>query len=65
MKTIPVTEVLLEILKEAASDSYQYIEECEADLDKYSDKALEILLYKIEKRRQHVAVIKDLLDRYA
>lgn len=64
MKSIPVTPELLHILENARTDSHSFIIECEEDIDKYDANARSLLLVGIERRKQLLAVIKDLLDRY-
>lgn len=64
MKTIPVTPELLAILENAKMDSIGFITECEDELDHYEANTLKILLAGIERRKQLLAVTKDLLDRY-
>ena len=63
MKTIPVTPELLAILKNAQLDSHNFIEACEDAVDNYEAKKL--LLAGIERRKQLLAVTKDLLTRYS
>jgi 5,10-methylene-tetrahydrofolate dehydrogenase/methenyl tetrahydrofolate cyclohydrolase len=64
MKSIPVTPELLYILENAEIDSHSFITECEEDVDKYEANAKLLLLAGIERRKQLLAVIKDLLERY-
>jgi hypothetical protein len=45
-------------------DTFNVIEECEADLDHYTDNARKILVVGLERRRQLAAVTKDILERY-
>ena len=64
MKTIPVTPELIAILDNALTDSYGFINECEDELERYEANAKNMLIAGIERRRQHLAIIKDLLERY-
>lgn len=64
MKTLPVTPELIAILENALSDSYDFINECEPEIDNYAANAKKILVAGIERRRQLLAVTKDLLERY-
>lgn len=64
MKSIPVTPELLHILENAKTDAYSFITECEEDIDKYEANSKLLLLAGIERRRQLLAVTKDLLERY-
>lgn len=64
MKSIPVTPELLYILENAKTDSYLLITECEEEIDNRGDNAKLLLLAGIERRKQSLAVIKDLLERY-
>jgi hypothetical protein len=64
MKSIPVTPELLSILENAVSDSHDVILECEDDLEHYADNTKAILITQIERRRQLLAITKDLLERY-
>ncbi len=64
MKSIPVTPELLSILDNAKRDSYSFIDECEEELDHYENNAKKMLIAGIERRRQLLAVIKDLIERY-
>ena len=64
MKTIPVTPELIQILEYAKTDSINFIDECETDLQHYSDNAYKLLVAGIERRKQLLAVTKDLLERY-
>ena len=64
MKTIPVTPELIAVLENALSDSYNFINECEEDIDHYSGNARKILVVGLERRRQLAAVTKDILERY-
>jgi hypothetical protein len=65
MKTLPVTPELIVILESALSDSYDFINECEPELDHYEGNARKTIVAGIERRRQHIAIIRDLLDRYS
>ena len=64
MKTIPVTPELLAILENAKLDSQDFIEECEAAIDSYEANAKRLLLVGIERRKQLLAIINNLLERY-
>ena len=65
MKTIPVTPELLAILENAKLDSLIKLYECEDTIDSYEDNAKKLLLLGIERRKQLLAVTKDLLTRYS
>lgn len=65
MKSIPVTPELLAILENAKLDSHDFIEECEAAIDSYETNAKKLLIVAIERRKQLLAVTKDLLIRYS
>ena len=65
MKSIPVTPELLAILENAQQDSFNFIEECEDAIDSYEANAKKLLLVGIERRKQLLAVTKDLLTRYS
>lgn len=65
MKSIPVTPELLAILENAQLDSHDFINECEAAIDSYEANAKKLLIVGIERRKQLLAVIKDLLIRYS
>lgn len=64
MKTIPVTPELLAILENAKMDSIHFISECEEELEHYENNALKLVLVGIERRKQLLAIINDLLARY-
>ena len=64
MKTIPVTPELIVILENAKLDSLHFISECEEELEHYENNALKLVLAGIERRKQLLAVINDLLDRF-
>ena len=66
MKTIPVTPELLQILDDAKQDSLEFIGCCEKDLVNYTEQSSvhNALLLGIERRRQLLAITKDLLERY-
>lgn len=66
MKTIPVTPELLQILADAKQDSLEFIRCCEKDLVNYTEQSSvhNALVLGIERRRQLLAITKDLLERY-
>lgn len=65
MKQIPVTPMLIAILKDALNDSRTFITDCEdAGLDNYAKDARNTLTAIIEFRKQNIAIIEDLLRRY-
>lgn len=64
MKTIPVTPELLVILENAKMDSYNFISECEDEIEHYEANAKALLIAGIERRKQLLAITKDLLERY-
>lgn len=64
MKSIPITPELLAILANAVQDSLGFINECEGEINNYTDNAKKHLITGIERRRQLLAVTKDLLERY-
>ena len=66
MKTIPVTPELLSILENALHDSLGFIDECEQELENYTETngVRKAVVHGIERRRQLIAVTRDLLERY-
>jgi hypothetical protein len=65
VKTIPVTPELIAVLENALLDSYNFIDECEENIDHYSDNARKLLVVGVERRRQLAAITKDILERYS
>lgn len=64
MKSIPVTPELIQIIENAVEDSMSTISECEEQLEHYSDNAKKLLITSLERRKQLLAIAKDLLERY-
>lgn len=64
MRVMPVTPELLKILENARTDSRSLISECEAEIDNYTGNSRKIVLAEIEIRKQRLAIINDLLERY-
>lgn len=66
MQSIPVTPILVSIFKDALADSYNFINNCENELKSYTSGSgvHSILLEGIEHRKQEIAVLKDLIERY-
>lgn len=67
MKSLPATPILLDILKDAWMDSLNFISECEQDLSEYTvgTGVHSLHLECIESRKQKIAIIKDLIERYS
>jgi len=64
MKSIPVTPELIQIIENAVEDSMSTISECEEQLEHYTDNAKKLLITSLERRKQLLAIAKDLLERY-
>ena len=64
MKTIPVTPELIQIIENAVEDSMSTISECEEQLEHYTDNTKKLLITSLERRKQLLAIAKDLLERY-
>jgi hypothetical protein len=64
MKTLPVTPELISILENALADSSGYIDECSEALESYGGHTRELVIARIERRRQLLAVTEDLLKRF-
>jgi hypothetical protein len=65
MKMIPVTPELIQIIEYAIEDSMSTISEYEEALEHYTDNAKKLVITALERRKQLLAVTKDLLIRYS
>jgi len=67
MQSIPVTDILIGILKDALTDSFSFISTIETDLETkpLPPNIKDICIQGIEVRKQNIAVIKSILERYA
>lgn len=64
MKMIPVTPELIQIIEYAIEDSMSTISEYEEALEHYTDNAKKLVITGLERRKQLLAITKDLLVRY-
>lgn len=64
MKTLPVTPELISILENALADSSRYIDECSEVIESYGGQTRELVIARIERRRQLLAVTEDIISRY-